>query len=128
MTGSAKSRLGVKLLSGFLVLWLLALALAVRLGALPDADGGRVLVVFPPGLPAEDRLLAIVAAEGRPVLPMLGGVAWLAESDSDSFVGRLKASGAWAAYHPDIFAVLPEGGCFYISVRKPGPPQPHPPI
>jgi hypothetical protein len=59
---------------------------------------------------------------------MLGGRAWLAEAEEPGFVGRLKAAGAWAAFHPETFAVLPGGGCFYISVRKPGPPQPHPPI
>jgi hypothetical protein len=127
VAGSAQA-LSLKLLLGFLGLWLLVMAVALPLAALPDQAGGRVLAVFPPGLPAEQRLLAIAAADGRPVLPMLGGLAWLAESESDRFVGRLKAAGAWAAYPPEIFAVLPDGGCFYISVRKPGPPQPHPPI
>ncbi len=120
--------LSLKLLLGFLGLWLVVMAVALPLAALPDSAGGRVLAVFPPGLPAEQRLLAIAAADGLPVLPLLGGLAWLAESESDSFVGRLKAAGAWAAFAPQTFAVLPDGGCFYISVRKPGPPQPHPPI
>ncbi len=120
--------LSLKLLLGFLGLWLVVMAVALPLAALPDSAGGRVLAVFPPGLPAEQRLLAIAAADGLPVLPLLGGLAWLAESESDSFVGRLKAAGAWAAFAPELFAVLPDGGCFYISVRKPGPPQPHPPI
>lgn len=128
MPGTAKGRLGLKLLLGFLGLWLIVMAVAVPLAALPDRAGGRVLAVFPPGLPAEQRLLAIAAADGRPVLPMLGGLAWIAESDAAGFVGRLTAAGAWAAYPPKIFAVLPNGGCFYISVHRPGPPQPHPPI
>ena len=128
MPGTANGRLGLKLLLGFLGLWLLVMAVALPLAALPESAGGRVLVVFPPALPAEQRLLAIAAADGRPVLPMLGGLAWITESDTGGFVGRLKSAGAWAAYPPEIFAVLPDGGCFYISVRKPGPPQPHPPI
>jgi len=127
VAGSAQA-LSFKLLLGFLGLWLLVMAIALPLATLPERASGRVLAVFPPGLPAEQRLLAIAAADGRPVLPMLGGLAWLAESETDSFVGRLKAAGAWAVYPPEIFAVLPDGGCFYISVRKPGPPRPHPPI
>lgn len=130
-------RLGLKLLLGFLGLWLAVMALALPLAALPEEAGGRVLVVFPPGLPDEARLLAIAAADGRPVLPLAGGLAWLAEPadgaleggpEAPGFVGRLTAAGAWAAYRPDVFAVLPQGGCFFISVRKPGPPRPHPAI
>jgi hypothetical protein len=120
--------LTLKLLLGFLGLWALVMAVALPLAALPEEAGGRVVVVFPPTLPADERLLAIAAADGRPVLPLAGGLAWIAESEGSGFVGRLTAAGAWAAYHPDTFAVLPDGGCFYISVRKPGPPQPHPPI
>src|SRR3546814_12795217 len=59
---------------------------------------------------------------------LAGGFAWLAESNEAGFVGRLIDAGAWAAYRPETFAVLPDGGCFFISVRKPGPPQPHPPL
>lgn len=114
----------LKLLLGFLGLWTLVLAVALALATLPETAAGRVVVIFPPALSADDRLLAIVAAEGRPVLPLAGGLAWIAESEAPGFVGRLTAAGAWAAYHPDGFAVLPDGGCFYISVRKPGPPQP----
>ena len=73
-------------------------------------------------------MLAIVEAGGVPVLRHPGGLLWLVQSDRDGFVGRLKAAGAWAAYSPDVLAVLPQGGCFYISVHPPGPPRPHPPI
>jgi hypothetical protein len=120
--------LTLKLLLGFLALWAVVMAVALPLAALPEEAGGRVLVVFPPSLPADARLLAIIEAEGRPVLPLAGGIAWLAESEAPGFVGRLTAAGAWAAYRPAVFAVLPEGGCFFISVRKPGPPRPHPAI
>jgi hypothetical protein len=120
--------LTLKLLVGFLGLWLAVMAVALPLAALPESAGGRVLAVFSPGLSADARLLAIAEAEGRPVLSFLGGLAWLAESESPGFVGRLRTAGAWAAYHPDSFAVLPQGGCFYISVHPPGPPQPHPSI
>ncbi|WP_340118327.1 hypothetical protein [Pelagibius sp. 7325] len=112
----------------FLALWLAVMAVALPLASLPEEAAGRVLVAFPPGQSPDARLLAIAAAGGRPVLPMLGGRAWLAEAQEPGFVGRLKAAGAWAAFRPATFAVLPGGGCFYISVRKPGPPQPHPPI
>ncbi|HMA16284.1 MAG TPA: hypothetical protein VKP12_15970, partial [Kiloniellaceae bacterium] len=110
----------LKLLLGFLGLWAVVMAVALPLAALPEQAGGRVLVVFPPGLPADERLLAIAAADGRPVLPLAGGLAWLAESEAAGFVGRLTAAGAWAAYRPDTFQVLPDGGCFSISVRPPG--------
>ncbi|GAB4374594.1 MAG: hypothetical protein Kow00114_37260 [Kiloniellaceae bacterium] len=109
-------------------LWLAVMAVALPLASLPEDAAGRVVVAFPPGLSADARLLAIIKAEGRPVLPLLGGRAWLAEGAAPGFVGRLEAAGAWAAFRPETFAVLPDGGCFYISVRKPGPPQPHPPI
>src|SRR3546814_19715157 len=115
----ATGGLTLKLLLGFLGLWIAVMAIALPLAALPDDTGGRVLVVFPPGLPADDRLLAIAAAEGRSVLPLAGGFAWLAESNEAGFVGRLIDAGAWAAYRPETFAVLPAGGCFFISVRKP---------
>src|SRR3546814_8139707 len=61
----ATSGLTLKLLLGFLGLWIAVMAIALPLAALPDDTGGRVLVVFPPGLPADDRLLAIAAAEGQ---------------------------------------------------------------
>ncbi len=125
--------LSLKILLLLLGLWLAVMAVALPLAALPETAAGRMLVVFPPGVSADARLLAIAEAEGRPVLPVLGGRLWLVESAGEEaegagFVGRLKAAGAWAAYRPETFAVLPNGGCFYISVRKPGPPQPHPPI
>ncbi|MGF1628456.1 MAG: hypothetical protein ACFCUT_03200 [Kiloniellaceae bacterium] len=125
--------LTLKLLLGFLGLWLAVMAIALPLAALPESAGGRVLAVFPPTLGADARLLAIAEADGRPVMSFLDGLVWLTEPADDrsgapGFVGRLKAAGAWAAYHPDSFAVLPQGGCFYISVHPPGPPQPHPPI
>jgi hypothetical protein len=132
MRAGGASGLTLKLLLGFLGLWAAVMAVALPLAALPEEATGRVLVIFPPGVPAEARLLAIAAADGRPVLPLAGGLAWLAEPAEDSgapgFVGRLTTAGAWAVYRPDTFAVLPDGGCFFISVRKPGPPQPHPPI
>src|SRR3546814_17652221 len=59
---------------------------------------------------------------------LAGGFAWLAASNEAGFVGRLIDAGAWAAYRPETFAVLPDGGCSFISVRTPGPPPPHPPI
>jgi len=120
--------LTLKVVLLLLGLWVAVMAVALPLASLPEDATGRVLVAFPPGLPSDARLLAIAEAGGRPVLPMLGGAAWLAEAEAPGFVGRLKAAGAWAAFRPETFAVLPGGGCFYISVRKPGPPQPHPPI
>ncbi len=120
--------LSLRILLLLLALWLAVMAIALPLAALPGGAGGRVLVVFPPGLAADNRLLAIVAAQGRPVLPLMGGRLWLAESEAAGFVARLEAAGAWAAYRPETFAMLPGGGCFFISVRKPGPPQPHLPI
>lgn len=118
----------LKLLLLFGGLWIAVMAFSLNLAALPGSTSGRVLVVFPPGLEADDRLLAIAAAEGRPILSLLGGVMWLTESEQPGFVARLKTAGALAAYRPDVFSVLPQGGCFYISVHPPGPPQPHPPI
>jgi len=121
-------RLTLKLLLLFGALWIAVMAFSLNLAALPDNTSGRVLVVFPPTLDADARLLAIAQAEGRPVLSLLGGVMWLTESEQAGFVGRLETAGALAAYQPDIFSVLPQGGCFYISVHPPGPPQPHTPI
>ena len=118
----------IKILLLLVGLWIAVMAVALPLASLPEEAAGRVLVAFPPGLPTDERLLAIVAAGGRPVLPVAGEMAWLAEAEEAGFVGRLKAAGAWAAFRPETFAVLPQGGCFYISVRKPGPPQPHPAI
>ena len=120
--------LTLKILLGLLGLWLAVMAIALPLAALPGANGGRMWVVFPPTLGAEARLLAIIEADGRPILSRFGGLVWLADSATDGFVARLQAAGAWAAYAPQTFAVLPQGGCFYISVHPPGPPRPHPPI
>jgi len=127
MPGSHRG-LTLKILLGFLGLWLAVMAVALPLAALPGYFGGRMFVVFPPSLDAEARLLAIVEAGGRPIISRFGGLVWLAESETDSFVARLEAAGALAAYAPEVFAVLPQGGCFYISVHPPGPPRPHPPI
>ncbi len=118
----------LKLLLLFGGLWIAVMAFSLNLAALPSYFGGRMFVVFPPSLDADARLLAIVEAGGRPILSRFGGLVWLAESETDNFVKRLEAAGALAAYAPHILAVLPQGGCFYISVHPPGPPQPHPPI
>jgi hypothetical protein len=120
--------LSLKILLGFLGLWLATMAIALPLAALPGESSGRLWVVFPPGLDAEARLLAIVEADGRPIVSRFGGLVWLADSETGNFVERLEAAGAWAAYAPEVFAVLPQGGCFHISVHPPGPPRPHPPI
>ncbi|MEQ8356547.1 MAG: hypothetical protein RH942_13475 [Kiloniellaceae bacterium] len=127
MTGRTR-HLTLKIVLFLLGLWLTIMAIALPLASLPDSAGGRMLVLFPPSLGPNARLLAIVEAGGRPILQHAGGRVWLAESETPGFAGRLQAAGAWAAYAPTVIAVLPQGGCFYISVHPPGPPQPHPPI
>lgn len=125
---AAPHRIALKILLLFLALWLAAMAIALPQAALDDADSGLVLAVFPGDLPEDRNLLSVAAADGRPIRSLLGGRLWLAQSDSPGFVGALKAAGAWAAFAPEILIGLPQGGCFYISVHPPGPPQPHPPI
>lgn len=110
-------------------LWLAAMAIALPSAALDDTESGLVLVAFPTMGVGEDRnLLRVAAAEGRPIRSLLGGRLWLAQSDEPGFVGALKAAGAWAVFSPDMLTALPQGGCFDISVRPPGPPRPNPPI
>ena len=120
--------IALKVLLLFLGLWLAAMAIALPQAALDDDASGMVLAVFPGTLPDDRNLLRIASAEGQPIRSLLGGRLWLARSDRPGFVAALKSAGAWAAFAPEILIGLPQGGCFYISVHPPGPPQPHPPI
>ena len=120
--------IALKLLLLFLVLWTATMAVALPQATLDEEASGMVLAVFPGKLPQDRNLLSIAAAEGQPIRSLLGGRLWLASSNRPGFVEALKAAGAWAAFPPEILIGLPQGGCFFISVHPPGPPQPPPPI
>jgi hypothetical protein len=68
---------------------------------LPSAAGGWVLAIFPPGA---DGAARISEAEGLPLEPHGGGLAWTAYSPAAGFAGRLEERGALLVIRP--FAAL----------------------
>lgn len=109
-------------LLGFVLIWLAAVALAIRLMMLPAEASGRLYVAFPPGTGEAGSYALIVAAGGRPIGPALGGWSWEAYGDEPGFVGRLEDQGALVAFRTTPLGV-PLAGClgmFQLPERRPG--------
>ncbi|HEX6141211.1 MAG TPA: hypothetical protein VFZ01_00710 [Geminicoccaceae bacterium] len=107
---------------GFVLIWLAAAALAVRLMMLPAEASGRLYVAFPPGTGEAGSYAMIVAAGGRPIGPALGGWSWEAYGEEAGFVGRLEDQGALVAFRTTPLGV-PLAGClgmFQPPERRPG--------
>lgn len=110
-------RLAILFAMAVLVLWGLVMAVSLREAALPDQTSGMVLAVFPPGTSDDVAFSAMVEAGGSPVRATWIGFAWVTEGREDGFVGRLKQSGAVAAFG-EVPLAPAIGGCVVVSGDK----------
>ena len=99
---------------GFVLIWLAAMLLAVRLLMLPADARGRLYVVFPPGTDAAQAFDAIVRAGGRPIGPAIGAWSWEAFGERAGFVRRLEDAGALVAFRTTPVGI-PLAGCLGIT-------------
>ncbi len=101
------------IVTGFVLLWIGAVLVAVRLMMLgPEADG-RLYVVFPPTTGADQAYMAIVRAGGRPIGTALGNWSWEAHGGAPGFVGRLESEGALVAFRTSPLGI-PLAGCLGV--------------
>ncbi len=118
--GAARSldhRLALSIAAGVLLVWLVAMAIAMRAAALPDQASGAMIAVFPPGIGENGQITAIVNAGGKPVRQTWIGAVWVVEGDAPGYAGRLRQNGALAAYGELPFS--PElAGCFAYADAK----------
>lgn len=112
---------------GFLIAWLMAMALALRALTLPPEATGTVVVVFPPGLNEQAAFAAIVAAGGSPVRTALGTFTWIAHGEEPGFVARLETEGALAAF-ADIPIGITLAGCLGFIPRSHADDHPTAPL
>ncbi|MGE0007969.1 MAG: hypothetical protein AB7S92_20605 [Parvibaculaceae bacterium] len=100
-----------------LVLWLIVMAVTMRLAALPPEAPGPLLAVFEPGLGEDEMFARIIAADGKPLRGTWLGFVWVVAGDRTGLAGRLEEQGAIGTY-----AELPFNptlaGCFAFADAK----------
>lgn len=102
---------------GFVVVWLAAVVIALRLMMLPADAAGRLYVVFPPATGPDQAFSSILEAGGRPVGPALGSWTWEAFGEEPGFVARLEDQGALVALRTTPLGI-PLAGCLGV-LRSP---------
>lgn len=108
-----RSRHGVALavLGVVVLLWAVALAVALASAVLPDEADGTVAVVFAPGT-GEGRMLDTILDAGGALArdTQLRNV-WIVYDDEPGFAGRLREGGAWQVFVPIAFGMVALPGC-----------------
>jgi hypothetical protein len=103
--------------STVIALWLVAMAVIMRAGALTPEATGTMLAVFEPNTPSDKVFADIVSAGAKPIRQTSFGFIWVVNSDEPGLAGRLKQYGAIGAYRnlplsPTI------AGCFALADAK----------
>lgn len=103
--------------SGVIIVWLIAMALIMRAGALPAEASGTMLAVFNPGTPQDQIFASLVNAGAKPIRETSFGFIWVVAGDEPGLSGRLRANGAIGNYRnlplsPTI------AGCFAYADAK----------
>ena len=93
------------------VTWVTPVASALNKTLLTDEDTGTVVVLFPIGSTPSENFERILGAGGGFVGQTWLEQAWIASSYERGFVGRLKAEGAWAIFHPVLLDPAALLGC-----------------
>ncbi|HEY0524871.1 MAG TPA: hypothetical protein VGD08_15875 [Stellaceae bacterium] len=97
-----------------LVLWGAVMAMTLRAAAVSDENGGNLLTLFPPSLPGDRQIAAIVDAGGLPLRRTWLPNAWVVHSPGPGFVARLKDQGALGAFAEFPFVAEMAGCTAYI--------------
>ncbi len=100
-----------------LIIWLIVMAVTMRLAALPREAPGPLLAVFEPGMSENDMFARIIAANGKPLRGTWLGFVWVVAGEENGLAGRLESQGAIGTY-----AELPFNpslaGCFAYADAK----------
>jgi hypothetical protein len=100
-----------------IALWLIAMAIIMRAGALSPDASGTMLAVFEPNTPSDKVFASIIKAGAKPIRQTSFGFIWVVISDEVGLSGRLKDNGAIGSYRnlplsPTI------AGCFALADAK----------
>jgi hypothetical protein len=105
------------LFSSVIVVWLFAMAIIMRAGALPAEASGTMLAVFNPGTSQDQIFAMLVNAGAKPIRETSFGFIWVVTGDEPGLSGRLHAQGSIGNYRnlplsPTI------AGCFALADAK----------
>ena len=109
--GLSNRKLAIVWLLLLTVTWVTPVASALNKTLLADDDTGTVVVLFPVGSTPSENFERILGAGGGFVGQTWLEQAWIASSYERGFVGRLKAQGAWAIFHPVLLDPAALLGC-----------------
>ena len=109
--GLSNKKLAMVWLLLLFVTWVTPVASALNKTLLTDEDTGTVVVLFPIGSTPSENFERILGAGGGFVGQTWLEQAWIASSYEQGFVGRLKAEGAWAIFHPVLLDPAALLGC-----------------
>jgi hypothetical protein len=110
-------RLALLLFTGVLAVWIVAMAVIMRLAALPPEATGMMLAVFEPGTGEDDAFASLTRAGARVVRSSGLNFIWVVSGDEPGLAGRLKREGALGAYRDlPISPVI--AGCFAVADAK----------
>ena len=110
-------RLALGLFISVLIIWIGAMAVLMRLSALPPEASGLMLAVFEPGTPEDAVFASLTRANARPVRPTSFGFIWIVAGDEAGLAGRLVREGALGAYR-DLPISPTIAGCFVLADAK----------
>ncbi len=103
--------------STVIVLWLIAMAVIMRAGALTPEATGTMLAVFEPNTPSDKVFTSIVNAGGKPIRQTSFGFIWVVNAEEPGLAGRLKENGAIGSYRN--LPISPTiAGCFALADAK----------
>ena len=106
-------RFALGLAAGIIALWLLGMFALMRASALPDDATGTMLVVFEPGIAADEAFAAITRAGARPIRESGLDFIWVV----DGTAGNLTRQGALGAYR-DLPISPTVAGCVAVVDQK----------
>jgi hypothetical protein len=110
-------RFAFAVFASVLILWFGAMVVLMRHSALPAEAGGKMLVVFEPGITEDEAFKAITAAGANPIRISDFSFIWIAQSDAPGTAGKLKQQGALGAYRElPLSPVI--AGCVAVVDRK----------
>ena len=110
-------RLALGLFTAVTLLWLVSMAVLMRLAALPPEASGTMLAVFEPGTPSETVFASLTRAEARVVRPSGLSFIWVVSSEEPGLAGRLTREGALGSYR-DLPISPTLAGCFAFADAK----------
>ncbi len=105
------------LFGGIVSVWLVAMVVIMRAGALPAEASATMLAVFNPGTDPDHIFAALVNAGAMPIRQTSFGFIWVVTGNEPGLSGRLRAQGAIGTYRN--LPISPTiAGCFAFADAK----------